>query len=345
MLRELPAAAGQGLSAEELGELVSRAIAPVVAHDGVRLDGTNPTLGTGPGAFGFWYGYEPSLSRALQHSYHAGDDPCLAEDLARRPVPVGVIGTGGGDRRRDKLTRRLLTDHGAGCELRLLLRDARGVWGMLGLLRAQGDRPFDAGDAHRVASLGPSLIAALRGYVTAGPLAPVIQALPAGVLLLGPDLEVSAVTPQALRWEEQLRGRENCPGWAREAFFVELALRTRIHARDPRTRPPVVYGPAVNYGRWMAFHGQVFDNDDGTGGVAIVIEAATGTRLLPAFCDWYAITTRERQIITELLDGAAAKRIARRLDLSLHTVNDHLKKIFRKTGASGRDELVAAITG
>ncbi|MEV6734181.1 MULTISPECIES: helix-turn-helix transcriptional regulator [unclassified Streptomyces] len=36
--------------------------------------------------------------------------------------------------------------------------------------------------------------------------------------------------------------------------------------------------------------------------------------------------------------------MARHLDLSPYTVNDHLKALFRKTGADGRDELIAALT-
>ncbi|MGO4463223.1 response regulator transcription factor [Streptomyces sp. M-16] len=58
----------------------------------------------------------------------------------------------------------------------------------------------------------------------------------------------------------------------------------------------------------------------------------------------YGITPRERATLGELRTGAAVKQIARRLDLSPYMVNDHLKALFRKTGADGRDELIAALT-
>lgn len=102
-------------------------------------------------------------------------------------------------------------------------------------------------------------------------------------------------------------------------------------------------GPAASYGRWTAVQAEPLD--DGSGDVAVVIQAADGERILPAFCDWYRITPRERQIIIHLRDAMAPKQIARRLDLSVHTVNDHLKAIHRKTGASSREELLAALTG
>jgi DNA-binding CsgD family transcriptional regulator len=69
--------------------------------------------------------------------------------------------------------------------------------------------------------------------------------------------------------------------------------------------------------------------------VAIVIEPATVEQLLPPFCDWYGITARERQVVELLLTAAAPKQIARRLELSAHAVNDHLKAVFRKTRISG----------
>nr|WP_223184528.1 helix-turn-helix transcriptional regulator [Streptomyces sp. CBMA152] len=59
--------------------------------------------------------------------------------------------------------------------------------------------------------------------------------------------------------------------------------------------------------------------------------------MLPAFCDWYEITARERQIIAYLQSGAAPKQIARLLGLSVHTVNQHLRAVFHKTGSCGRD--------
>ncbi|MEU6156068.1 helix-turn-helix transcriptional regulator [Actinosynnema sp. NPDC047251] len=346
LLRELALVAGQRVSVEELGEEVSRAVAPVVAHDGVRLDGTAPSAAEGTVPLGFQHGYEADFARAWAMRCVEGHDPLRWAVLARQQVPVGVIGAGvigaGGGPVLDRSARRLFAEHGVGSELRLLLRDAHGVWGALSLLRVRGSRAFDADDVRRAADVGPALIAALRRYVTGGPLTSPGPAQPPAVVLVGPDDKVRAATPDARRW--QPRGDGHRQKWVAEVFFAALAAQARRHARDPRTPAALVHGPAATFGRWVAFHAQPI-GPEGSGDVAVVLQAASGTRLLPVFSDWYGLTARERQVVTELLDGAVPKQIARRLDVSVHTVNDHFKSIFRKTDADGRHELVTALSG
>ncbi|MCP2259820.1 DNA-binding transcriptional regulator, CsgD family [Streptoalloteichus tenebrarius] len=333
LLRELPEAARQRLDLAEVGEVVSHAIAAEVPHDGVRLLATCPSAGLPMGSFSFWHGYEPEFGRELLRGYYLGDDPVPPEALARRSTPLDVLGP----------DHRLLTEHEIGSELRLLLRDDSGVWGVLGLTRAEGRDPFDRGDACRAADLARPLMAALREYVRAGPLAPVVPPLPAGVIVLGPDHRVRAVTPQAFQWLERLRGGRPSPEWIAESFLVGLSSAARRGARGPLAGA-TAWGPPITHGRWVTYQGQPLDAD-GVGDVAVVIQAATGPQLLPVLCDWYGISHRERQIVEDLYDGAAPKQVARRRGLSVHTVNDHLKSVFRKTGAGGRDELIAAVTG
>jgi DNA-binding CsgD family transcriptional regulator len=53
------------------------------------------------------------------------------------------------------------------------------------------------------------------------------------------------------------------------------------------------------------------------------------------------LSPRQRQVLLRLLAGEGIKEIARRLSLSNHTVNDHMKEIYRRFGVSGRSELVS----
>ena len=50
---------------------------------------------------------------------------------------------------------------------------------------------------------------------------------------------------------------------------------------------------------------------------------------------------RPRQVLVHLIGGDSAKQIARKLDLSVHTVNDHLKTIHRHFNVASRSELLA----
>jgi DNA-binding CsgD family transcriptional regulator len=318
----------------ELAEALSRAIGRTVAHDGLCLACTSPSAGLRFASFSFWNGQVPSFGGALASECCPGG----GQDRARAPA-IAVTGDLRGSREQ-----RLLQVNGIGSGMRLTLRTARGAWGWLALLRAGGGgRPFGPGDLVRLTALGPALVDFARDYVTAGPLVPTIPAMAPGVVIIGGDRQPRRATAQARWWRDQVACHHAIPDWANGAFLSTLADRARQQARDPRLPPPSVVGPAASYGRWMQWQAQAL-GPDADSEVAVVIQPATGAALLPSFCDWYGITARERQVVSHLCEGTAPKQLARRLDMSLHTVNDHLKSMFRKTGVNGRSELLAALT-
>jgi DNA-binding NarL/FixJ family response regulator len=53
------------------------------------------------------------------------------------------------------------------------------------------------------------------------------------------------------------------------------------------------------------------------------------------------LTPRELEILIALSDGLSNKAIARRFDISQHTVKFHAESIFRKLGATTRADAVA----
>jgi DNA-binding CsgD family transcriptional regulator len=57
----------------------------------------------------------------------------------------------------------------------------------------------------------------------------------------------------------------------------------------------------------------------------------------------YGLTPREQEVAQLTLRGATAAQAAARLSISPHTVNDHLKVIFDKTGTRTRGELSATL--
>ena len=61
--------------------------------------------------------------------------------------------------------------------------------------------------------------------------------------------------------------------------------------------------------------------------------------LVPKFA---ALTLREREIAADVAEGLANKHIARRRGVSVHTVENHLRSIFRKTGVDSRTKLALA---
>lgn len=61
--------------------------------------------------------------------------------------------------------------------------------------------------------------------------------------------------------------------------------------------------------------------------------------LVPTFA---GLTLREREIAADVAEGLANKHIARRRGVSVHTVENHLRSIFRKTGVDSRTKLALA---
>jgi DNA-binding NarL/FixJ family response regulator len=56
------------------------------------------------------------------------------------------------------------------------------------------------------------------------------------------------------------------------------------------------------------------------------------------------LTRREREVLLLVVTGLSNKEIARRLGLSTGTVKLHMHKIFQKTGAKRRSELMAQMS-
>jgi DNA-binding CsgD family transcriptional regulator len=57
----------------------------------------------------------------------------------------------------------------------------------------------------------------------------------------------------------------------------------------------------------------------------------------------YGLTERERDVTRLILQGSSTTQVAQELVVSAHTVQQHLKSIFDKTGVRSRRDLVAKV--
>jgi DNA-binding CsgD family transcriptional regulator len=77
--------------------------------------------------------------------------------------------------------------------------------------------------------------------------------------------------------------------------------------------------------------------------IAVFVQRAHPTLVAPLLLKAYGLTPREQQVTQLMLRGATTIQAAQRLAISPHTITDHMKSIFEKTGARTRGELSATL--
>ncbi len=222
---------------------------------------------------------------------------------------------------------------GFGHELRIVLRHQHTGWGGAGLMRRTGAAPFDDDEQAFLRRVAPSITAAIRASLVrsvAGPVAvdPERQG-PAVVVVDGVD--VVEATPAAQRWLAHLgagdRGHGEMP--AVLAAVAIAAANGRTVAQRARTVD----------GTWLTMRsaplggrrGIVTIDEAGPPDVVAILSAALG------------LSSRETDVVVEVLRGSSTKEIAAALHLSSYTVQDHLKAVFHKADVNSRRELIAEV--
>jgi DNA-binding NarL/FixJ family response regulator len=108
-----------------------------------------------------------------------------------------------------------------------------------------------------------------------------------------------------------------------------------------RSRNPATGARALERavdGRWVMIEAARLEGDDGK--IAVTLRDAGPTETFDLLCRAYALTQRERDIVRAVLAGLDTRGITERLFISRHTVQDHLKSVFEKTGVHSRRELL-----
>jgi DNA-binding CsgD family transcriptional regulator len=282
----------------------------------------------------------PAFIRTELHD----EDVNQLRDLVRARSPVGWLDAAThGDRLSSIRYREAMAPYGLGDEMRVALRVDGLCWGMLCLHRAEATAGFDRQDAALLHALAPHLAAALRRAVLIDRASVDSAGQSPGVAVVAPDHTIEAATPAAARWLAELSELDT-PTTAR----IPTVVLSVVERLDASLRLPAVDSPPARAlvrapsGRWLEIHAAALSGGD-DGRIAVVIEPAAAGALAPLVVAAYGLTARETTVVQRLLAGLARKEISRELGISLHTVNDHVKVIFGKTGVSSVGQLRAEI--
>ncbi len=279
---------------------------------------------------------------ALALEYYEDDVNQLA-DVLRSPIGVSTLheATGGDPSSSPRWQANI--ELGGDQELIVGLRTASGhAWGGLGLYRETGEPWFDADEIGFLRTIAPSLAEGARRALLLGEATDPEGPQPPGLLVLSSSWEVESTTPGVERWLSDLPDGDWDAGRLPPAV---LAVAGRaLRSAEGRDAPGEVALARVltRSGTWVVLHGATLVSD-GSRRIAVIVEPAHPARIAPLLMSAYGLTEREQDVTRLVLQGESTATIADRLVVSAHTVQQHLKSIFEKTGVHSRRDLVAKV--
>ena len=304
-----------------------------------------------------WYTLDPASLLVTSH-FHDGlpeipeqwladeyyrEDVNKLVDVARSAQGISTLHEAtGGDPTLSPRWHQNMT-YGGDQEMIAGLRTKSGeVWGALGLYREAGQPLFGAEELEFVRTVAPSLAeGARRALLVAeamdpeGPVAP-------GLIVLSDRWEVESTTPGVERWLCELPDGD----WDRgklPSSVLSVAGRALRTAERPDEPGEIAVGRVLaRSGNWVVLHGVCLVGD-GTRRIAVIVEPAHPARISPLLMAAYGLTEREQEVTRLVLQGNSTVEIAQQLVVSGHTVQQHLKSVFDKTGVRSRRDLVGKV--
>lgn len=278
----------------------------------------------------------------LIHEYYDDDVNKLA-DVARSERGISTLheATGGDPTSSPRWHANMTL--GADQELIAALRTPAGeVWGALGLYREPGQPRFGDAELAFIKTVAPSLAEGARRALLVGEAVDPEGPDAPGLVVLSHKGEVESATPGVERWLQALPDGDWNAGKLPSSLLAVAgrALRTAEHPDEPGQ--VAVSRVLARSGTWVVLHGASLVSG-GTRRVAVIIEPAHPARIAPLLMSAYGLTEREQDVTRLVLQGNSTAEIAERLVVSVHTVQQHLKNVFDKTGVRSRRDLVGKV--
>ena len=268
--------------------------------------------------------------------------------------PAGLLsGAVEGDLARSRVWREVMSRYGIGDVASAVFADQYGCWGFLDLWREDIRGPFGAADAAFLAGLAAPLARVLRhgqARTFVEPATPHRRDAGPVVLTLDDDLRITSRTAASQAWLDVLLPPE--PDEQAIPASVYNVAAQLLAAEEGVDHHPASARTHLAGGFWLTLRaarlssGQEPPTSAGGGAtIAVTIEETSAADRLDLFSRAFGLTAREHELLSLLATGSDTRAMARQMSLSEHTVQDHLKSIFTKTGARDRVTVLSRSLG
>jgi DNA-binding CsgD family transcriptional regulator len=372
--RERIAAIGaEPLDAMHLRRQVLEVLGEVIGHDAYVWLLTDPvtTVGAAPLAA---VPCLPELPTLIKAKYATPVNRWTTLRIQGSPT-ARLRDVTGGDLARSLVWREVMRRYRIADVISVVFADQFGCWGFLELWRDEAWKPFTRSDAEFIDSVATHLTTALRqcqARTFTQPSVPRQPGIGPVVLTLDDDLRITSRTASSRAWLDVLLppepdGRAAVPAsvynvaaqlLAAEAGVDEHPASTRVHlagglwltlraarlsSDEPAAAPVPAPGPAQAPGPGPAPRPP--QGSAGPATIVVTIEEVSAAGRLDLFARAFGLTGRETQLLSLLATGSDTRAMARQMSVSEHTIQDHLKSIFAKTGARDRVAVLSRALG
>jgi DNA-binding CsgD family transcriptional regulator len=282
----------------------------------------------------------PDLPRDFLANEYYGEDVNQMSTVARSASGISTLHDATGGKPSVSPRWHAIMALGAEQEMIARLRTRSGdVWGTLGLYR-HPDRPlFSQADKDFVKSVAPHLAAGARRALLFGEATDHEGPDDPGLVILTSRWQIESATPGVEKWLAELPDAdERLP-----SSLVTVAARALRNSEHPDAPNELAVARVLSRsGTWIVLHAACLDPVESRR-IAVIIEPAHPARIAPLLMSAYGLSERERDVTRLILQGCSTTQIANDLVVSTHTVQQHLKSIFDKTGVRSRRDLVGRI--
>jgi DNA-binding CsgD family transcriptional regulator len=320
-------------SISEVCEAITAAFAEVARFDAAAVMTTDPD--TNLPTCGVVTGFEPSLCAPFWDNELLDPDFNKFNQLSRLTPPMAtLVDAVDGELTRSPRFVKLYEAFDAVDELRVAFAAGSSCLGVGVFVRSGGHGTFPVDELTDVRELLPTATTVLRRAL--GRVEHASTSQPPVVVILDSASEIQSISAGGRRLLEELRingaDEDDLPNILRSA-----ATRARWSRNSSRFATRV----QGRNGEWLRVHVSPMDSGDGT--VAVTIEQARPSDLVPILLEAYGLTARETDVVLYLSRGLSAKEIGEELMISAHTVRDHIKAVYEKAGVNGKGELLARL--